>query len=56
MNIRNHAPTIILRTLWEKPGHKRCEPVPAIDRSCTHPWIEVVPTLGIEVVPTPSPP
>jgi hypothetical protein len=37
MNIRNHAPTLILRTLWEKPDHKRCEPVPAFDRSCTHP-------------------
>jgi hypothetical protein len=31
MNIRNHAPTLLLRTLWEKPGHNCCEPVPAFD-------------------------
>jgi hypothetical protein len=31
MNIRNHAPTLILRTLWEKPGHKCFEPIPAFD-------------------------
>jgi hypothetical protein len=37
MDIRNHAPTVILRTLWKKSGHKRCEPVPAFNRSCTHP-------------------
>ncbi len=32
MNIRNHAPTVILRTQLVKPGHKRCEPVPAFDQ------------------------
>jgi len=38
MNVRNHSPTVILRTLWEKPVQKRCEPVPAYDLSCTHPY------------------
>jgi len=37
MNIRNHAPMLILRILWEKPGHKCCEPGPVFDLSCTHP-------------------
>jgi hypothetical protein len=34
MNIRNHAPALKLHTLWEKPGDKRCGPVPAFDISC----------------------